>query len=43
MKKIPYYAPEAEYDSTLTQAMICDSLTGGIDDYELVDDYTWED
>ena len=41
MDKKLYCSPEADTSLWIAQAMICDSLTGGIDDYEMVDDYQW--
>lgn len=43
MKKQTYFAPRTEWDATLEQTMICDSLSGGIDDYDLIDNYQWEE
>lgn len=43
MKKKYYSAPDAELSEMWEQAIICDSLSGGIDDYDLVDGYEWND
>lgn len=43
MLKKKYVSPEAEYSLLWEQAIICDSYAGGIDDYDLVGDYNWQD
>ena len=41
MMKKRYQEPQADIELMLAQALICDSLSGGIDDYDLIGDYTW--
>jgi hypothetical protein len=43
MKKKLYQAPCADVSEMLAYSLICDSLVGGISDYDLVDGYEWED
>ncbi len=43
MDKKTYRSPEADTSLWLSQAIICDSLSGGIDDYDLVDGYDWNE
>lgn len=43
MNKKTYYAPEACVETMLASNLICDSYTGGIDDYELIENYEWQD
>lgn len=43
MKKEIYHAPEAELAKMWAQSLICDSMTGGVEDYDLVGGYTWQD
>ena len=43
MTKKQYSAPESELSRMWEQALICDSLTGNSEDYDLVDGYTWSE
>ena len=42
MKKTKFYsAPELEYLPMQCLEMLCDSATGGTEDYDLITDFEW--